>query len=73
LTTGDTSVIIRVEGNETPSSDTKEEEPQMQSWREEAHQIVRQTIAREGLTIEEAAARFAVKPRRIKNILKEAR
>ncbi|HZA21710.1 MAG TPA: hypothetical protein VFA32_03755 [Dehalococcoidia bacterium] len=42
----------------------------MENWRTEAARIVRETVQAEGLSVEEAAARFAVKPRRIRNIMK---
>jgi ribosome-binding protein aMBF1 (putative translation factor) len=47
----------------------KKEEPQMQSWRVEAARIVKQTIQAEGLSVEEAASRFSVRPTRIRRIL----
>ena len=41
----------------------------MQSWRVEAARIVKQTIQAEGLSVEEAASRFSVRPTRIRRIL----
>ena len=41
----------------------------MQDWREQAAQIVRRTVTEENLSVEEAAARFAVRPTRIRRIL----
>lgn len=41
-----------------------------QNWRTEAHQIVAQAVRAEGLSLEEAAERFAITPRRVARILK---
>jgi hypothetical protein len=41
----------------------------MQAWRVEAAKVVLATIQSEGLTVEEAARRFSVRPTRVRRIL----
>lgn len=44
----------------------------MEAWRQEAHEYVLKAIKAEHLTVQEAAQRFSVRPRRIQRILKSA-
>jgi hypothetical protein len=60
--------IILIEGLRNLKHDEREEH--MEAWRVEAARKVKETMAAEGLTVEEAAKRFAIRPTRVKRILR---